>query len=115
MNHALRRLLPILCYAVPALALGLALQRWLPMIDRGLVLAVGVGALALLAGGLLHEIWLRARRDAALSEQLIELRQAVYHLQEELTWARRESRALGEALEALARRGRVGEGARAVG
>lgn len=114
MGHALRHLLLFLCYAVPALVLGLTLRHWLPMVDRGLVLAAGVGVVALLAGGLLHEIRTRTTRDAALGEQLLELRQALYHLQEELTWARRESRALGEALEALARRGRASEGARAV-
>lgn len=114
MGYALRRLLPFLCYAVPALVLGLTLQQWLPMVDRGLVLAAGVGVVALMAGGLLHEIRIRARRDAALGEQQLELRQAVYHIQEELTWARREARALGEALEALARRGRAGQGGRAV-
>lgn len=114
MNHALRHLLLFLGYAVPALVLALTLPHWLPAVDRGLVLAAGVGVVALSAGGLLHEVRLRARRDGALGEQLLELRQAVYQIQEELTWARRESLALGEALEALARRGRAGQGARAV-
>lgn len=114
MGYALRQLLLFLCYAAPALVLGLTLQQWLPMVDRGLLLAVGVGAGALLGGGLLHEIRIRAKRDSSLAEQQLELRQAIYHVQEELTWARRESRALGEALEALARRGRAGAGGRAV-
>jgi hypothetical protein len=96
---ALRHVLLLLCYALPAALLGLALPQWLPALDRGT--AIGVGVAVLLTGGLLHEVRARLARDARLVDQMVELRRAVFHLQDELSWSRREARALGEALEAV--------------
>ncbi len=109
---ALRHILLLLCYALPAALLGLYLPQWLPALDRGA--AVGAGVAVLLLGGLLHEVRGRLERDARLADQMIELRRAVFDLQDELTWSRREAKALGEALEAVARSGRKGQKGRAV-
>lgn len=43
----------ILFYALPALALGVWLPQWLPLIDKHT--AIGVGCAVLLLGALLHE------------------------------------------------------------
>jgi cyclic-di-GMP phosphodiesterase TipF (flagellum assembly factor) len=109
---ALRHILLLLCYALPAAALGIYLPQWLPLIDRGA--AIGAGVTVLLAGGLAHEVRARLARDVRLSDQMVELRRAVFHLQEELSWSRREAKGLGEALEAVARSGRAGRDGRAV-
>jgi len=69
------------------------------MIDRGM--AIGAGVTVLLA------------RDLRLTDQMVELRRALFRLQEELGWSRREVRALGEALQAVARSGRGGRAGRA--
>ncbi len=108
----LRHIIVFLCYAGPAAGLGFALSQWPHLIDRGT--AVGAGVALLLAGGLLHEVRARIAREARLGGQFLELRQAVFHLQEELTWSRRETRTLGEALEAVARSGHGGQDAPAV-
>jgi len=109
---ALPHVLLLLCYALPAVLLGLFLPQWLPALDRGT--AIGAGVAVLLVGGLLHEVRGRLQRDARLAEQMVELRRAVFDLQDDLSWSRREAKALGEALEAVARSGRKGQRGRAV-
>ena len=93
-----RDLLLFAGYLLPAAALGFFLPQWLPLMDRGV--AIGVGVALLLGGGLLHEVRARLRSDRLRGEQLVELRQALFHLQDELSWARRENRALGERSKA---------------
>jgi len=108
----LRHVVLLLCYALPAAALGLYLPHWLPAIDRGV--AIGAGVTVLLAGALAHEVRARLARDVRLADQMVELRRALFRLQEELGWSRREARGLGEALQAVARSGRGGRDGRAV-
>ncbi len=92
--------------------LGYFLPQWLPLIDRGV--AIGVGVVVLLCGGLLHEVQVRRRGEVRHGERLVELRRAMFHVQEDLAWSRREMRVLGEALEVVARAGRGGRDGRAV-
>ncbi len=92
--------------------LGYFLPQWLPLIDRGV--AIGVGVVVLLCGGLLHEVQVRRRSEVRHGERLVELRRAMFHVQEDLAWSRREMRVLGEALEVVARAGRGGRDGRAV-
>jgi cyclic-di-GMP phosphodiesterase TipF (flagellum assembly factor) len=103
---ALPHILVLLCYALPAVLLGLYLPQWLPALDRGT--AVGAGVAVLLMGGLLQEVRGRLARDARLADQMVELRRVVFDLRDGLSWSRREAQALGEALEAVARSGRKG-------
>ena len=98
MVDSLRQFLILLCYALPALALGLWLPQWLPLIDRPL--AIAIGAAVLIGGGLLQEVRARRARDGAIAAQMLELRQALFHAQEDLLWTRRELTALSEAVEA---------------
>ena len=109
--QALRHLLIFGCYLVPAVAAGYLLQLWLPALDRPV--AIGIGVVVLLGGGLLHEAHARLRRDGEMRDRMLELRRAFFHLQDEFDWSRRQLRALGEALEAVARSGRGGQAARA--
>jgi cyclic-di-GMP phosphodiesterase TipF (flagellum assembly factor) len=108
----LRHVFLLLCYVLPAAALGLYLPYWLPVIDRGM--AIGAGVAVLLAGALAHEVRVRLARDVRMVDQMVELRRALFRLQEELSWSRREARGLGEALQAVARSGRGGRDGRAV-
>ncbi len=58
---SLRHVVLLLCYALPAAALGLYLPHWLPVIDRGM--AIGAGVTVLLAGALAHEVRARLARQ----------------------------------------------------
>ncbi|MDH3472217.1 MAG: EAL domain-containing protein [Rhodospirillales bacterium] len=104
----MRDLLLLCCYLVPAVALGFYLPQWLPLLDRGL--AIGLGVAVLLGGGLLHEMRARLSAEARRGAQIMELRQALFHAQEEHAWLRREMRTLGEAIEVVAKAGRGGRG-----
>ena len=48
----MRNLLLLFCYLPPAAALGYFLPQWLPLVDRGV--AIGVGLLLLALGGLAY-------------------------------------------------------------
>ncbi len=104
----LRHGLLLALYLLPAIAVGYKLPDWLPLMDRGVAIAIGLTVLV--GGGLVHEFHARRERDRRVRGQILELRRAFFHLQDELTWSRRQLRSLGEALEAVARSGRSGRG-----
>ena len=93
----LKHLALFLCYAGGATVLALYGQRWLPLAGRES--ALGLGLAALLAGGLLHEVFARLSREAFLAEKLLGLRLAQGEALEQLNWTRRELAVLREALE----------------
>jgi hypothetical protein len=64
-----RDLLLLCCYLLPAVALGFYLPQWLPLLDRGL--AIGLGVAVLLGGGLLHEMRARLRAEARRGAQIM--------------------------------------------
>lgn len=103
----LKHLAIFLCYAGGAAALALYGQQWLPLSGRES--AVGLGLAALLAGGLLHEVYVRLGREGFLAEQLLGLRLAQGEALEELNWTRRELAVLREALEAAGGLSRSGK------
>jgi len=94
----LKHLAIFLCYAAGAAALALYGEAWLPLAGRES--AIGLGLAALLAGGLLHEVYARLGRESFLAEKLLGLRLAQGEALEELNWTRRELAVLREALEA---------------
>ena len=100
---AYRHLALIFCYAVLSTAVAAYLPEWLPAAGRELALVVG--AVVFLAGGLLHEIYCRMGRENYLGEQVLSLRQVSQTLHDELTWTQREMKIVREALEDTARRG----------
>ena len=97
-------------YTAGAAALAYCLPRWFPAID--LPLAVTAGLLAFLTAALLHEVMVRAGRQGFQSEQVLGLHRAHGELEDELTWTRREVKAVREALEAVVRHGGLPKGAR---
>ena len=99
----LRHGLVVLFYALPALALGIWLPQWLTVIDRDLAIGIGVGVLLL--GGLLHETRARLVGEERLGARLLEARQTIEDLRDDLLWTRRELAAVTEALEAIGREG----------
>lgn len=97
-------------YTAGAAALAYCLPRWFPAID--LPLAVTAGLLAFLTAALLHEVMVRAGRQGFQGEQVLGLHRAYGELEDELTWTRREVKAVREALEAVVRHGGLPKGAR---
>ena len=100
-------------YTAAAAALAYCLPRWFPAIDPPL--AVTAGLLAFLTAALLHEVTVRAGRQGLQSEQVLGLHRAHGELEDELTWTRREVKAVREALEAVVRHGGPPKGARPAG
>ncbi len=101
--NTLRHGIVVLFYALPALALGIWLPQWLSVIDRELAIGIGVGVLLL--GGLLHETRARLVGEERLGAHLLEARQTIEDLRDDLLWTRRELAVLTEALEAIGREG----------
>jgi cyclic-di-GMP phosphodiesterase TipF (flagellum assembly factor) len=95
----------LLCYGGLATAAAVFGPVWLPWLDQPL--AFGLGAVILVGGGLLHEIYARAGRQGYFGQQLMSLGYGYTTQQEELTWLRREVETLREGMDNA---GQVGGG-----
>lgn len=84
------------------------LPLWLPAATAAQ--GIAAGALIFLALALLHESVARRGRLARFNDQLMVLQRAYVDLEDELTWTRREVKALREALEGMALSGRAEAG-----
>jgi len=96
----IRHLVFLFLYAGLGAAAILLLPLWQPGLSGAPALALGA-ALFVLAG-LLHESIGRLRAAAELGRTVSTLARSQRELEEELTWTRREVKAVREALEALA-------------
>ena len=110
---AFRHLFLLFCYAGLAASAAVYLPQWVPRVDG--TLALLASAVVFVAGGLLHENYARMGRDGRLAQMLMTQRRATAELEEELTWTRREVRAVREALETVARTQNGTEGGAAAG
>ena len=95
--RALLNLFLLFGYGAGAVAAAVYGPRWVPELGPGP--AYGVGAAVLLAAVLLHEMVLRARRQAVLGARLSDLNQAFAHQQDEAATLRLELAGLREALQ----------------
>jgi len=109
----LRHLFLFVGYGGLATAAAFYLPIWLPAMDW--MLATVSASVLFLIGALLHESYSRVGRETSLTEQLLRQRRSLADLEDELTWTRREVRAVREALEAVARAGKEGGGTAAMG
>lgn len=92
----LRHVVFALVYGVLAIAVALTLPYSVPGMERWT--AVAIGALILIFGAVLHEVWSRQERERALEGELSELAQARDAVLGELARAREEVRAIRGAL-----------------
>ena len=98
------------CYAGLAAAGALYLPRWLPGLDQ--TAGIIAGGFLVLLGVLFHEIMTRALNQMGLGRELRGQRDQLAELEEELTWTRREVRAVREVMEAVAKREETGDAQR---
>jgi cyclic-di-GMP phosphodiesterase, flagellum assembly factor TipF len=110
--HVLLHLVFLCLYA--GLAVGLALfgPQWVPWLDQ--VTAYFLGALALLGGGLLHEIYARTGRAIDHGRQLLSLGYDVDDQREEIETLHREVATLREALDSAVNAGNLGPNGRTI-
>lgn len=86
--------------------------RWAPWLDQ--TWAVGLGAMLLFGGGLLHEIYARINRGRYLEEHMASLGYGYSTQQEELTWLGREVETLRDALDVANQANHAGTGGRTI-
>lgn len=110
--HVFLHLVFLCLYA--GLAAGLALfgPQWLPALDQ--VTATILGALVLLGGGLLHEIYARTGRETYHGQQLLSLGDDLDDQRGEIEALRREVDTLREALDAAVKAGNLGPHGRTI-
>ena len=88
----------LLCgYGVCAVAVAVFGPQWVPALGPGP--AYGLGVAVLLAGILLHEMIVRARRQAVLGARMSDLNRAFVHQRDEAATLRLELAGLREALQ----------------
>ena len=97
--RAFLNLLFLACYGGAAGVIVVYGPGSVPGLDQ--TLAFGLGAAALLGGGLMHEVYFRMGRDTDLRRQLASFGHRYGTQQEELTGLRSEVGSLSEALETL--------------
>ena len=97
-------------YTAAAVALAYYLPQWFPVLDQPL--AITAGLLTFLTAALMHEVFARVGRQNLQGDQVLVLHRAYGELEDELTWTRREVKAVREAVEALVRHGALPEGDR---
>lgn len=110
--RALLNLLFLACYGGAAGVIVVYGPGSVPWLDQ--TLAFGLGAAALLGGGLMHEVYFRMGRDTDLRRQLASFGHRYGTQQEELTGLRREIGALREALETVRKSTRANQGGRTI-
>lgn len=110
--HIVLHLIFLCLYA--GLAVGLALfgPQLLPWIDQ--ITAYIFGALALLGGGLLHEVYARTGRETDHGQQLLSLGYDIDDQREEVDNLRREVDTLREALDSAVKVGNLGPNGRTI-
>jgi len=110
--HIVLHLIFLCLYA--GLAVGLALfgPQLLPWIDQ--ITAYIFGALALLGGGLLHEVYARTGRETDHGQQLLSLGYDIDDQREEIDNLRREVDTLREALDSAVKVGNLGPNGRTI-
>ncbi len=110
--HVVLHLVFLCLYA--GLATGLAVYgpQWLPWLDQ--ITAYIFGALALLGGGLLHEIYARTGRETYHAQQLLSLGYDIDDQREETENLRREVESLREALDSAVKAGNLGPNGRTI-
>lgn len=92
----LRHVVFALTYGALAIAVALTLPYSVPGMEKWT--AVAIGALILIFGAVLHEVWARQERERALLGELVELAAARDAVLDELACAREEVRAIRGAL-----------------
>jgi len=110
--HVVLHLVFLCLYA--GLAAGLAVYgpQWLPWLDQ--ITAYIFGALALLGGGLLHEIYARTGRETYHAQQLLSLGYDIDDQREEIENLRHEAASLREALDSAVNAGNLGPNGRTI-
>lgn len=108
----LRHTAIFILYTASAVALVYQLPNWIPMLDWPT--AVTAGFLFFLTTALLHEVVARIGRQTLQGDQVLGLHRAYGELEDELTWTRREVKAVREAVEALVRHGGLPDGGRSI-
>ncbi len=109
----IRHLFLFLGYGALAGVAAFYLPIWLPAMDW--MLASVAATVLFLVAALLHESYSRMGHETLLTNQLLIQHRAYSELEEELTWTRREVKAVREALEAVAVSGRHSDGSAALG
>ncbi len=105
--------LVLLCVCAGAgAAVALFLPQWQPNLDNSLALIAGLTTFLVLS--LLAEAVSRVQATSRLQRSIELLRATHTNLEDELTWTRREVKAVREALEAAAYSGRLAQGPKAV-
>lgn len=94
----LRHAVFALTYGALAVAVGLTLPYSVPGMERWM--AIGIGALVLLFGAVIHEVVARHHREQALARRLEDMAKSRERLQTELMSAREELRAIHGRLTA---------------
>ncbi|HET8729312.1 MAG TPA: hypothetical protein VFO41_17560, partial [Alphaproteobacteria bacterium] len=92
----LRHIVFALAYGVLAIAVALTLPYSVEGMEKWT--AVAIGALILIFGAVLHEVWTRQDRERTLQGELVELTTARDAVLVELALAREEVRAIRGAL-----------------
>ena len=109
---AFRHVILLFCYAGLAASAAVFLPQWVPRLDG--TMALLAAAIVFVAGGVLHENYARVGRESQLADQLLAQHRAYAELEEELTWTRREVKAVRDAVETVARARQDGAGGEVV-
>lgn len=110
--QALLHLAILSLYAGAAAGLAYYGPQWLPWLDQ--MAAYIAGALVFLGGGVLHQMYARARRESRQSQQILTLTYDHDDQRDEIDALRREVDALREALESAIKAGNLGPSGRTI-